>query len=108
MRYTPGIADEGNPRPFDEFEATEAIPEGRRTGPDDFDIEMGENTVEDVKGLYSDTTELAELGGQKPLIKDISETIKKKKVLKKMNENPTQFAAENAPDYDYLPDYDPN
>ena len=114
MRYTPGIADEGTGaggRPADEFEATEAIPEGRAyaVGDDvDYAVEMGENTVGDVKGLYSDTTELAELGGQKPLIKDISETIKKKKVLKKMNENPTQFAAENAPDYDYLPDYDPN
>ena len=99
MRYTPGIADEGNPRPFDEFEATEAIPEGRRTGPDDFDIEMGENTVEDVKGLYSDTTELAELGGQKPLIKDISETIKKKKVLKQMEEDSAQFVTDVQGDF---------
>ena len=74
MRYTPGIADEGTKgKPADEFEATEAIPEGRRTGPDDYDIDMGENTVGDVKGLFSDTTELAELGGQKPLIKDISD-----------------------------------
>ena len=36
-----------------------------------------------IKDLYSDTSELATLGGQKPLIKDISETIKKKKHFKK-------------------------
>jgi hypothetical protein len=43
--------------------------------------------------------------GQKPLIKDISTTIKKKQTLKKMNENPTEFANNNLrddfPDYDY-------
>ena len=61
--------------------------------------EMGENVTTDVKGLYSDTSELAELGGQKPLIKDISTTIKKKQTLKKMNENPDEFAMENAPEY---------
>jgi hypothetical protein len=101
MRYTPGIADEGTKvKPADEFMATESIPEGRRTGPDDYDIDMGENTVGDVKGLFSDTTELAELGGQKPLIKDISETIKKKKTLKKMEENPVDFVTDVQGDYD--------
>jgi len=83
------------------------------TGPDDYNVEFGENTVGDVKGLYSDTSELAELGGQKPLIKDISTTIKKKQVLKQMNENPDKFASDNLrddfPNYDYgdvNPDYD--
>ena len=61
---------------------------------------MGENTVGDVKGLYSDTTELAELGGQKPLIKDISETIKKKKTLNKMQDNPVDFVTDVQGDYD--------
>ena len=103
MRYTPGIADEGTKggKPADEFEASEAIPEGRMSGPNDYNVEMGENTVGNVEGLYSDTSELAELAGQNPLIKDISTTIKKKKVLKKMNENPDEFASDNLPDYDY-------
>ena len=101
MRYTPGIADEGTKvKPADEFMATESIPEGKTYGPDDYEIEMGENTVGDVKGLFSDTTELAELGGQKPLIKDISETIKKKKTLKKMEENPVDFVTDVQGDYD--------
>ena len=101
MRYTPGIADEGTKgKPADTFEATEAIPEGRMSGPDDYNVELGENTVDNVEGLYSDTSELAELGGEKLLIKDISKTIKKKKTLKKMNENPDEFASDNLPDYD--------
>ena len=72
---------------MDEFEANEAIPQldsnsGNFSGSHQT-AEMGENVTSDVKGLYSDTSELAELGGQKPLIKDISESIKKKKVFKK-------------------------
>jgi hypothetical protein len=70
------------------------------SSPDDYNVEFGENTTDNVGNLFSDTSELAELGGQKPLIKDISETIKKKKTLKQMNENPDQFASDNLPDYD--------
>jgi hypothetical protein len=106
MRYVVGQADETTKvKPGDDFEAVEFIPEGKMTGPDDYNVEFGENVTSDVKGLYSDTSELAELGGQKPLIKDISTTIKKKQTLKKMNENPTEFANDNLrddfPDYDY-------
>ena len=85
MRYTPSVPDEGNPRPFDEFEATEAIPEGRgySYGDEyDYSIDVGENTTDNVKILFSDTTELAELGGQKTLTKDIVETVKKEKNIK--------------------------
>ena len=115
MRYTPGIVDEGTKgvKPMDEFEASEAIPEGQMSSPNDYNVELGENVTGDVKELYSDTSELAELGGEKLLIKDISTTIKKKKVLKQMNENPDKFASDNLrddfPDYDYgdvNPDYD--
>ena len=57
MRYTPGIADEGTKgvKPADEFEATEAIPEGKAFGPDDYEIEMGENVTDNVGNLFSDT-----------------------------------------------------
>jgi len=107
LRYTPGIADEGTKgvKPADEFEAVEVIPEGQMSSPNDYNVEFGENATGNVKDLYSDTSELAELGGQKPLIKDISTTIKKKQTLKQMNENPTEFANDNLrddfPDYDY-------
>ena len=36
-------------------------------------LSLQKTQQDDVSGLYSDTSELAELGGQKPLIKDISE-----------------------------------
>ena len=96
MRYTPGIADEGTKgvKPKDEFEAVESVPENTTFANDDYELTMGENAVGDVKGLYSDTSELAELGGEKLLIKDISESIKKKKVLKQMEDDPMEFATE--------------
>jgi len=114
MRYVVGQADEMTKvKPFDEFEAVENIPEGQMSSPNDYNVEFAENATDNVKNLYSDTSELAELGGQKPLIKDISESIKKKQTLKKMNENPDQFASDNLrddfPNYDYddvNPDYD--
>jgi len=68
--------------------------------PDDYQVELGENAVSEVKDLYSDVSELQKLGGDKTLINDISVTLQKKKVLKKMNENPDQFASDNLPDYD--------
>ena len=101
MRYTPGIADEGTRgKPADEFSATESIPEGRQTGPDDYSIEMGENTTDEVKNLYSDTSELAALGGKKELINDIAVTLQKKKTLKQMQENPSDFVTDVQGDYD--------
>jgi hypothetical protein len=102
MRYVPGVADEGTKgvKPANEFEAVESIPEGQMAGPDDFNIEMGENITGDVKGLYSDTSELAELGGEKLLIKDISNSIQKKRVLKQMENDPADFVTDVQGDYD--------
>ena len=109
MRYTPGIADEGTKgKPADEFQATEAIPEGKAYGPDDYEIEMGENTVDSVGDLFSDTSELAELGGQKILTKDIVETVKKKKVLKQMDDDASQFVTDRQGDFIQFDDIDPN
>jgi hypothetical protein len=110
MRYTPGIADEGTKgvKPADEFEATEAIPEGKAFGPDDYEIEMGENVTDNVGNLFSDTTELAELGGQKTLTKDIVETVKKKKILKQMENNPSEFVTDNQGDFIQFDDINPD
>jgi len=103
MRYVVGQADEGTKgvKPFDEFEAVESIPEGRMTGPNDYNVEFGENATGEVKNLFSDVSELQTLGGDKRLINDISVTLQKKKTLKRMNDNPTEFANDNLPDYDY-------
>jgi hypothetical protein len=103
MNYKPGLsmADESTKgTPADEFMATENIPEGQVVGPDDYEIGLGENTVGDVKNLYSDTLELEKIGGQNPLIKDISNSINKKRKLKQMKENPTDFVTDVQGDYD--------
>jgi len=93
MRYTVGQADEGTKiKPADEFEAVESVPEMQGFNVDDTELAFGENVVSDVRGLYSDTSELAELGGQKVLIKDIAESIQKKRVLKDMNDDSMGFA----------------
>ena len=107
MRYTPGVADEVTKgvKPADEFQASEVIPEFRGNAWDkrDRDLDAGENisNSKTLDDLYSDTSELSELGGEKLLIKDIAKTFKKKKELKTMNDNPEEFALENR----YEPDY---
>jgi len=103
MRYVVGQADETTKvKPFDEFEAVESVPEFQggnyMDGPD---LGFGENVTGDVKNLYSDTLELEKLGGQNPLIKDISNSIKKKQTLKKMDQNPQEFAQDMDPDVYY-------
>ena len=101
LRYVVNQADETTRgKPIDEFEAIESIPEGRQTGPDDYNIEIGENTTDEVKNLFSDTSELAELGGKKELVNDISVTLQKKKKLKQMQDNPADFVTDVQSDYD--------
>ena len=109
MRYTPGEAIETGvakgTKTDEVFEATESIPEFRGNAWDkrDRDLDFGENVSNSktLDDLYSDTSELSELGGEKLLIKDIAKTFKKKKELKLMNDNPEEFALENR----YEPDY---
>jgi hypothetical protein len=108
MRYAPGeIIEEGakkGEKSDDIFEAVESVPElesstnfsGSRK-----DLGFAENMSSNVDDLYSNTSELAELSGQKLLIKDISKSIQKKKFLKEMENDPSQFAIDNLPDYDY-------
>jgi len=65
------------------------------------DLGFGENMTSNIDDLYSDTSELATLGGEKLLVKDISNTLKKKKVLKEMDNNPQEFAQDMSPDTYY-------
>jgi len=91
LKFTPGMADETTKgKPPDEFTASEAEPEIVNW---DGDIEFtGENLVDDVGGLTSDTTKLKEyaVGKDKVTIKEIVESIKKKKRAQKINEDPTE------------------
>ena len=61
---------------------------------------MGENTVGEVKDLFSDVSELQTLGGKKELINDISVTLEKKKKLKQMQNEPSEFVTDVQGDYD--------
>ena len=106
MRYAPGdIIEEGakkGQKSDDVFEAVESIPEFQggnyMDGPD---LGFGENMTSNIDDLYSDTSELATLGGEKLLVKDISNTLKKKKILKEMDNNPQEFAQDMSPDTYY-------
>ena len=104
LNYKPSrmLADEGNPTPPDEFMASESIPEYQGGNPlDGPDLEMGDNTVDEVGGLFSDTSELEKLGGQNINMREILKNIQKKKKLKQMENRPAEFIEEN---YGPLPD----
>ena len=67
-------------KPADQFYAVEVEPRGIRMGPDDYDIEFdGENLVDNVDELMSDTTKLKSLAGKNPTMREIVEGTKKKK-----------------------------
>ena len=110
LNYKPSqmLADEGVPNPPDEFMASENIPEGKAYGPDDYEIEMGENTVDEVGGLFSDTSELEKLGGKNVNMREILKNIEKKKKLKQMDDNASQFVTERQGDFIQFDDIDPN
>ena len=105
LNYKPGMsmADEGTQGiPPDEFMASESIPEYQGGNPlDGPDLEMGDNTVDEVGGLFSDTSELEKLGGQNINMREILKNIQKKKKLKQMENRPAEFIEEN---YGPLPD----
>ena len=88
-----------------EFTASEDDFYPQQTSPDDFDLEFTENIVKNVDDLYSDTSKLKQFAtGKKLTIKEISESMKKKNILKEIDKNPNEHAFRNAPDeppYDY-------
>ena len=92
----------------DKFTASEDDFYPQATSPDgDFDLEFTENIVNKVDDLYSDTSKLKQFAtGKKPTVKEISESMKKKKILKEINDNPNEHAFRNAPDYDPYPEPD--
>ena len=88
----PEMLEEGKIVPAD-FKAIEAEPRGVRSGPDDYDIEFdGENIVENVDELMSDTNKLKSLGGKNPSMKEILEGTKKKKRVQAINEDQVEQA----------------
>ena len=106
--YKPGrgMADEGNPKPADEFTAAESVPEGRAYsfGEDvDFTIDIGVKEADNVGELASDLSELKTFAtGEKQTIKEIVEGIKKKKTRAKMEKDQgIDYIYETQGDYPY-------
>ena len=88
----PEILEDGKTVPAD-FNATEVEPRGIRMGPDDYEIEFdGENMVDNVDDLMSDTTKLKSLAGKNPTMKEIVEGTKKKKKVEAINEDTMEQA----------------
>ena len=106
--YKKPLPDEGDPRPSAEFYAVE--PEPRVMNPDG-DMEFdGENLVNSVDELMSDTTKLKIIakGDAKPTLKEFVESKKKKDAAKRLNENPVEQAEYLDTKYGPAPDEDPN
>ena len=94
--FKPGIADETTKgKPADQFYAVEAEPRGVRMGPDDYEIEFdGENLVDDVNELISDTSRLKQVarGDKKPTLKEFVESKKKKDQTRALNKDQLEQA----------------
>ena len=90
--YKKPLPNEGDPRPSAEFYAVE--PEPRVMNPDG-DMEFdGENLVNNVDDLMSDTSKLKIIakGDAKPTLKEFVESKKKRDATKSLNENPVEQA----------------
>ena len=106
--YKKPLPDEGDPRPSAEFYAVE--PEPRVMNPDG-DMEFdGENLVNSVDDLMSDTSKLKIIakGDAKPTLKEFVESKKKKDAAKRLNENSVEQAEYLETKYGPAPDQEPD
>ena len=90
-----GQMDEVTGKVADEFYAVESEPRGVRIGPDDYEIEFdGENLVDDVNELISDTSRLKQIarGDKKPTLKEFVESKKKKDQTRALNKDQVEQA----------------
>ena len=87
LRYKKPNPDEGDPRPSAEFDTAESGPVGRAFGPDDYEIEIDELSGTSISDLTSDVSKLKEYAtGQKPTLKEIVQTKKRKDKAKAISE----------------------
>ena len=88
MQYKKPLPDEGDPRPTAEFTTAESGPVSRRTGPDDYDIEVDEVGGTSIRDLDSDVSKLKEYAtGKGPTMKEIVEIKKRKDRAKAITED---------------------
>ena len=87
LRYKKPNPDEGDPRPVAEFDTAESGPVGRAFGPDDYEIEIDELGGTSISDLTSDVSKLKQYAtGQKPTLKEIVQTKKRKDKARKISE----------------------
>jgi hypothetical protein len=106
MEYKKPLADETG-KPGAEFTTAESGPVGRRTGPDDFDIEIEEVGGTSIRDLDSDVSKLKEYAtGKGPTMKEIVQNKKRKDRARQITEDPeAQSDAMIRRQGDYDPDY---
>jgi hypothetical protein len=86
MEYKKPLPDEGDPNPAPEFTTAESGPVGRQTGPDDYDIDVDEVGGTSISDLDSDVSALKKYATGKLNMKEIVDSINRKKKAQKITE----------------------
>ena len=108
MEYKKPLPDEGDPNPAAEFTTAESGPVGRQTGPDDYDIDVDEVGGTSIKDLDSDVSALKKYATGKLNMKEIVDSINRKKKAQKITTDPeaqSDAVIKRQGDYD-ASDYD--
>ena len=109
LRYKKPNPDEGDPRPSAEFEVEESGIVGRQTGPDDYDLEVEGVSGRNISDLESDLTKLKTYAtGQKPTIKELSDSMKRKQNVRRYEDTEGQmdYVIKRQGEYDTPDGYD--
>jgi len=108
LQYKKPLPDEGDPRPTAEFTTAESGPVGRRSGPDDFDIEVDEVGGTSIRDLDSDVSKLKEYAtGQKPTMTEIVQNKKRRDKAKAITKGGDEMLdAVTRRQGDYVPEPD--
>ena len=108
LQYKKPLPDEGDPRPTAEFTTAESGPVGKRTGPDDFDIEVDEVGGTSIRDLDSDVSKLKEYAtGKKPTMTEIVQNKKRRDKAKAITEGGDEMIdAVTRRQGDYVPEPD--
>jgi len=108
LQYKKPLPDEGAPSPTAEFTTAESGPVGRRSGPDDFDIEIDEVGGTSIRDLDSDVSKLKEYAtGKKPTMTEFVKNKKRRDKAKAITEGGDEMIdAVTRRQGDYVPEPD--
>ena len=109
LMYKRTPPDEGAPRADVEFEVEESGIVGRQTGPDDYDLEVEGVSGRNISDLESDLTKLKTYAtGQKPTIKELSDSMKRKQNVRRYEDTEGQmdYVIKRQGEYDTPDGYD--